>query len=174
MKNIETLIARQNQLSQDTAEARNNVAKITEGGVESLAAVNKLQKANVALLDLEIKVAENAIEICNAQQAECPAELENARFDLDESVAEVCELLAKAGITADQMPSAGIDPAAAERQFINGHVMVSRICVEAKAKLAEIEAFRRQAKSTMQRLETNLSVAKSAKLKFFARLTSQI
>lgn len=172
MKSIEALIEKQNKLSNEAAEAKAALATLEGKGVDSLAKVTALQKAKVKLFDLEIKAAENAIELADAQQATAPAELADARFALDEAIAEVTELLVEAGITANEMPSAGIDAGAADRQFLNGFVMTSSVTRQAKAKVAEIEQFNRNSQQTLNRLNTNLETAKKNKALFFSKLVS--
>ncbi|MDA7887279.1 hypothetical protein N9A96_00210 [bacterium] len=172
MKSNETLMNNAARLSTETAEAKAALANLEGKGVDSLAKVTALQKAKVKLFDLEIKVAENFIELANAQKATAPNELADARFALDEAIAEVTDLLIEAGITANEMPSAGIEAGAAERQFLNGFVMTSSITRQAKAKVAEIEQFNRSSQQTLNRLNTNLETAKKNKALFFSKLVS--
>ena len=172
--NIEKLIEAQNKLANDTAEAKQKLQALESNELSTLKQVGDLQKLKVKLLDLEIKSASNAIELCKAQQAEAPEQRERCQAEYDAALEEVTATLAEAGITIEEMPSAGIDAEAAKRQLVNGFVMTSSIVRASKAELDAILAFEKQSRDTLRTLNANLEKAQQAKASFFAKLAANI
>lgn len=167
---INQLIEKQNKLACNEAEAKALVARLSSTPPTSLEDVAAMQTAKVRLFDLEIDAADNAIKLCDAQQAKSPEKLAKLEAAFEASIEEVRALLAEAGITVNEMPSVGIDAKAAERQLLNGFIMASSIVRGAKAEVVQLSTFEKQSKEARRRLATNLEQAEQNKQTFFSKM----